>query len=76
MQDHTGAPVCALMYTFRMTAMVAMIPVFVAIFAGACMAIVLPLIMSSKRWKDAEDKARARRLAEAKLNARLLRMNL
>ena len=52
---------------------------FVAIFAGLLTAILfafLPLILSGERWKAAQEKARARRLADAKMNARLLRLNL
>ena len=49
--------------------------IFVSISVGVFVAIFLaflPLFMS----KAAEDKARARRLAEARMNARLLRFNL
>ena len=46
--------------------------VLVAIF----LAIFLPLILSGERGRAAQDKARARRLAEAKMNARLLRLNI
>jgi len=52
------------------------IGISVAIFFGILVAILLPLMMSGKRWKAAEDKARARRLADARMNARLLRLNL
>ena len=50
--------------------------VFAAIFAGMFVAIFLPLIVTGKQWKAAQEKARARRLADAKMNARLLRLNL
>jgi len=40
------------------------------------MAFALPLLLSTKQWKAAQDKARERRIAEAKMNARLLRLNL
>ncbi|QNI38143.1 hypothetical protein [Edaphobacter albus] len=48
--------------------------IFVAIFA----ALFLPLliILSGERWRAAEDKARARRIADARMNARLLRFNI
>ena len=46
--------------------------IFVAIFA----AIFLPLIISGERSRAAEDRARARRMAEAKMNARLLRLDI
>jgi len=49
---------------------------FVAIFLPIFVAIFLPIIMSAKQWRAAEDKARARRLAEARMNARLLRLNI
>ena len=51
----------------------------VAIFVGifiAFVAIFLPLILSGKRWGAAQDRARARRIADARMNARLLRLNL
>jgi hypothetical protein len=53
--------------------------VFVAIFASILavfLAIFLPLFLSGERWKAAEEKARARRIADAKMNARLLRLNI
>jgi hypothetical protein len=46
--------------------------VFVAIFV----AIFLPLILSGEQWRAAEEKARARRIAEARMNARLLRLDI
>jgi hypothetical protein len=54
-------------------------PVFAAIFASILaifLAIFLPLFLSGERWKAAEEKARARRIADAKMNARLLRLNI
>lgn len=50
--------------------------IFVAIFAAVFVAILLPLILSGERYRAAQDKARARRLADARMNARLLRLNL
>lgn len=50
-----------------------------AIFGGIFIAIILsffPLIVSGKRWTEVQDKARARRIAEARMNARLLRFNI
>jgi hypothetical protein len=50
-----------------------------AIFAGIFVAIFLmflPLILSGEQWRAAEDRAHARRIADAKMNARLLRLNL
>jgi hypothetical protein len=51
-------------------------PLFVAIFFSLLPAIFLPLIMSGKEWKAAEEKARARRMAEHRMNARLLRLDI
>jgi hypothetical protein len=39
-------------------------------------AIILPFILSGEAWKAAQEKARARRLVDANMNARLLRFNL
>jgi hypothetical protein len=52
------------------------IALFVAMFFGLFIAILLPLIMSGERGRAAEDRARARRIADARMNARLLRLNL
>ena len=49
------------------------IAIFVSIFAGIFVAIFL---MFLPIWRAAEDRARARRTADAKMNARLLRLNL
>jgi hypothetical protein len=48
----------------------------VAIFVALFVAIFLPFFMSGKQWRAAQDRARARRMAEHKMNARLLRLNL
>jgi hypothetical protein len=47
-----------------------LVTIFVSIF--------LPMIivLSGKQWKAAEEKARARRMAEHRMNARLLRFNI
>lgn len=50
--------------------------IFVVIFAGVFLPLVLMLIPSGERWRAAEDRARARRIADAKMNARLLRLNI
>ena len=50
--------------------------VFVAIFAAILVAIFVPLILSAMGWRAAQDRERARRIAEAKMNARLLRLNI
>jgi hypothetical protein len=53
--------------------------IFVAIYLALFVAIFLlflPLIMSGKQWRAAQDKARTRRMAEHRMNARLLRLNI
>jgi hypothetical protein len=50
--------------------------IFVAIFVAILVAIFLPLILSGKEWRAAQDGARARRMAEHRMNARLLRLNI
>jgi hypothetical protein len=50
--------------------------IFVSIFASLSIAIFLPLVLSGDRSNAAQETARGRRLAEAKMNARLLRLNL
>ena len=47
-----------------------------AIFVAIFVAIFLPLILSGKQWRVAQDRARARRMAEHRMNARLLRLNI
>jgi hypothetical protein len=52
---------------------------FVAIFVAILVALFsafLPPMLSGERWRAAQDRARARRIADAKMNARLLRLNL
>jgi hypothetical protein len=49
--------------------------ILVAIFVATFIAIFLP-IMSGKHWRAAQDRARTRRIADARMNARLLRLNI
>jgi hypothetical protein len=53
-----------------------MAAIFVAIFVGLFVAIILALMPLGTEWRAAQDRARARRLADAKMNARLLRFNI
>jgi hypothetical protein len=53
-----------------------MIATFSAIFVATFTALLLPLFLSGKQVQAAQEKARAHRLREAKLNARLLRLNI
>jgi hypothetical protein len=50
--------------------------IFVAIFVSLLVAILLPLIMSGEQWRAEQDRARTRRMAEHRMNARLLRLNI
>jgi hypothetical protein len=46
-----------------------------AILVAIFLAIFLP-IMSGEHWRAAQDRERARRIADARMNARLLRLNI
>ena len=52
--------------------------ILVAILAAIFVAIILLLmpILLEERWRAAQEKARARRIADARMNARLLRFNI
>jgi hypothetical protein len=50
--------------------------IFVAIYFALFVAIFLLFIMQGEQWRAAQDRARARRLAEHRMNARLLRLNI
>jgi hypothetical protein len=50
--------------------------IFVSVLVAIFAAIFLPLFLSGERWKAAQERARARRMVDAKMNARLLRLNL
>jgi hypothetical protein len=52
------------------------VAIVVSVFVALFFAILLPLFLSGERWKAAQEKARARRIADARMNARLLRLNL
>jgi hypothetical protein len=38
--------------------------------------IIFAFVLSGKQWRAVEDRARARRIAEYRMNARLLRLNI
>jgi hypothetical protein len=50
--------------------------------AGTLASVFVPIIIafvlvaSGKRWRAAQDRSRARRIAEYRINARLLRLNI
>lgn len=51
----------------------------VAILVGIFLSLILsflPLFLSGEGWRAEQERARARRIADARMNARLLRMDL
>ena len=52
------------------------VAILASIFASMFLAIFLPLFLSGERSRAAQESARARRIAEARMNARLLRLNI
>lgn len=50
--------------------------IFIAIFVPIFVALFVPLFLSGERGRAAQEKTRARRIADARMNARLLRLNL
>jgi hypothetical protein len=52
------------------------VAVLAAIFVAIFVAVFLPIFLSGERAIAAQERARARRLAEARMNARLLRLNI
>lgn len=51
---------------------------FVAIFVSlfVSLLVVFFLVLSGKHWRAEQDRARERRMAEHRMNARLLRLNI
>jgi hypothetical protein len=49
---------------------------FIAIFAGILVSLFVPIVVTAMLRGPEQEKARKRRLADAKMNARLLRLNL
>jgi hypothetical protein len=49
---------------------------FASIFVCVFLPIIFALVLSGKQWRAAQDSARARRIAEYRMNARLLRLNI
>ena len=50
--------------------------VFVAIFLPIFVDMFLPMIGLGEQWRAAQEKARARRIADYRMSARLLRLNI
>jgi len=53
-----------------------LIALFVGMFFSLLFAVCLPLYLASDHYRTVQSKARARRLKDASMNARLLRFNL
>jgi hypothetical protein len=49
---------------------------FVALFASLFIAFAFIFVLSGDDWRAAQDRARERRMAEHRINARLLRLNI
>ena len=47
-----------------------------SIFVSIFLSITSAFVLSGKHWRAAQDRARARRIAEYRMNARLLRLNI
>jgi hypothetical protein len=52
------------------------IAIFVAMFTGLVTAVLLPIVLFGERSRAAQKKALERSIAEGRMNARLLRLNL
>jgi hypothetical protein len=50
--------------------------IVVSMFVSIFLPIISVFLLSGKRWREAEDRARARRMAEHRMNARLLRLDI
>jgi len=50
--------------------------ILIAIFASIFLPLMALWSTTGKQWSDAQDRARERRLAEHRMNARLLRLNI
>jgi hypothetical protein len=59
-----------------MEATAAFVAIFAAIFVAVSVPVFLLLFLSGERSRAAQEKARTRRIAEARMNARLLRLNI
>jgi hypothetical protein len=50
--------------------------VLVSMFVSIFLPMIGAFVLSGKEWRAAQDRARARRLAEHRMNARLLRLDI
>jgi len=49
---------------------------FVSIFVSLFASFAFVLVLSGEHWRAAQERARERRMAEHRMNARLLRLNI
>ena len=49
---------------------------FVAIFVSLFIAFAFVFVLSGEHWRAEQDRARERRMAEHRMNARLLKLNI
>jgi len=49
---------------------------FVAIFVAIFFAQICAFVVSGKQWREAQERERERRMAEHKMNARLVRLDI
>ena len=52
------------------------VALFLTLFFPVFMGVLIVLFLSGTQWKEDQERARKRRLADAKMNARLLRFNI
>jgi len=52
------------------------VSLFLTLFLPVYVGIFIVLFLSGTQWKEDQERARKRRLADAKMNARLLRFNI
>lgn len=52
------------------------VALFLALFFPVFAGIFIVLFLSGAQWKEDQERGRKRRLADAKMNARLLRLNI
>ena len=52
------------------------LPFVAGMLASTFIPIIIAFALSRKQWREAEDRARERRMAEHRMNARLLRLDI
>ena len=52
------------------------VAIFVSLFIAFAFAFAFVVVLSGEHWRATQDRARERRMAEHRMNARLLRLNI